>query len=228
MGSPSNPAAVLNSLADMLNKFKEMRGQPGQPEMQRLSNDVYYRDKMLPAISSQLMTKQVLQHIGKMLEENKGSYATNTGKFSGEYWREVPEYEGGVERARHPIASTLLGGMADMMEPGSTGKRAELEQLMRRMGEAAFEKGGKQLTGTELGVTMGGLPSMFMEEEQNIDNVHRALTRDVYDNVQLFKKLLMGRGYSEPFVNDLMTKFLQEEIKFDPNQTIAKPWNQEK
>lgn len=203
-------ASNLASLMTVMQKMRDMQGQP-DPDTAYAMDDQYLKQNVFPALQSQAQLKTSLQDLAQFLEQNKNNKGvTMTGPIAGDYWRVTPEYsnasasEGGG--LPHPWVSSILNAMM----PEQAQLRSGLESRVSRLGESAFAQGGKNLTGTELGIKMGPLPSTKVGYDINKGMIDQNLKTFIPQNVDILRKSIMSRGVKPETADSIINEFFQD------------------
>lgn len=128
------------------------------------------------------------------------STATDTGPIAGRLWESTSRFSGTGEERPIGFLSTLIGAKY----PQEQASRAELESALKELQEIAFFKGGKTLTGRELAVTIGPLPSMYDDEPTFFKKAERAVSKTIPSTIAEQVKMLLDVGWSEDDVKPLL------------------------
>lgn len=197
-------------------------------------SDKTLKDKFNPddAIKNILAMRILKQRLGDIVSLKQGldkegrvagfySSPGDTGPIAGRTWNATSEFSGtGVEK---PIGflSTLIGAKY----PKEQAKRGTLESAVKELQEIAFFKGGKQLTGREMAVTIGPLPGMYDDEDTFYAKAERASAKTIPNTIKQHVQILLDVGWSPDDVKALLAMPDEEVSKA---YEAVKPKKQEK
>ena len=140
---------------------------------------------------------------------------TDTGPIAGRMWKATSGFTGTGEEKPIGLLSILMGSKY----PKAQAERANLESAIKELQEIAFFKGGKQLTGREMAVTIGPLPSSYDDELPFYKKAERALTKTIPGTMQEQIKMLLDVGWSEDDVRPLLDMPDEEaSVLYDTNR----------
>lgn len=203
-------ASSLANLMTVMQKMRDMQGQP-DPDTAYALGDDYLNKNVYPILQSQAQLKTSLQDLAQYLEQNKNNRGvTMTGPVAGDYWRVTPQYSAqdsvGGGALPHPWVSSILNSMM----PEQAEKRAGFESRIQRLGESGFAKGGKTLSGTELGITIGPLPSTRTSYDVNKSMINENLNNFIPQNIKTLKDSILSRGVKPEVADNIINQFMQD------------------
>lgn len=212
----SNAISNATSLLNLIKNVREESGKP-DPELEYANKDPYLTQKVIPQLAGVALLRPMLMNIQKYMKENPESEAVKqTGPYLGEYWEGVPRFEGSAEpKMKHPLTTKMFNWGYGEEEAK---KRADFAAMIRRLGETGFSKAGQAFTGTEAGITLGGLPSMLLEPGQNEKLIQANLEEHIPGALNQFRNQITSRGISEEAADFIINQFLRE------NQDILKSY----
>lgn len=200
----------ISSLMTVMQKMREMQGQPS-PDAQYAMQDEYLKQNVFPALQSQAQLKNSLEDFNSFLEQNKDNSGANwTGPIAGDYWRVTPEYSNKNSSEGGGLPHPWVSGILNSLFPQDAKVRAGLESRISRMGESAFAQGGKNLTGTELGIKMGPLPSTKVDFEINKSMANENLKTFIPQNIDILRRSIISRGAKPEIADQIISDFMQD------------------
>lgn len=124
----------------------------------------------------------------------------DTGPIAGRTWGATSDFSGTGTEKPIGLLSTLIGAKY----PKEQAKRGTLESAVKELQEIGFFKGGKQLTGREMAVTIGPLPGMYDDEDTFYAKAERAAAKTIPNTVKEHVKILLDVGWSPDDVKALL------------------------
>lgn len=139
------------------------------------------------------------------LQEYKKKYPkdTNTGPYISKYWKVGPQFD---EKGDAIPTGHLQNLVKKIKGEEASRRRAVFEGMLSDVNERAIDLGGKTTTGVEKKITIGDVPTMFVDDAEFDAMNERNLNEAIPMEIQRRVKTLIDMGYPKETIINMFQK----------------------